>query len=256
MTPLLEIMPLNLLLLALAISFFAGAIKGAVGFAMPTIIISGLAAFVSGELALAALILPTLVTNVWQALRQGVRAAWASMARFKVFLLVGGVSLVTTAQLVVRVSDSTLFLLIGVPVACFVVLQISGWTPRIAPHQRSKAEAVVGALAGGIGGVSGVWGPPTVAYLTAIETPKVEQVRVQGVVYALGATALFFAHLNSGVLRAETLPLSVAMLPPALMGMWLGQRVQDKMDQARFKRLTLIILFFGAVNLIRKGLFG
>ena len=30
-----------------------------------------------------------------------------------------------------------------------------------------------------IGGIAGVWGPLTTSYLTAIETPKAEQIRVQ-----------------------------------------------------------------------------
>ena len=251
-----SLIPPYLLALAAGMAFFAGAVKGAVGFAMPTIMISGLAAFMSAELALAALILPTLVTNLWQALRNGVEAAVNSLRRFKVFLIVGGVCLVASAQLVVRLEEQQLFLMIGIPVACFVVLQLSGWQPKIAPEHRLKSEAIVGALAGTTGGVSGVWGPPTVAYLTAIDTPKREQIRVQGVIYGLGATALFGAHLQSGVLAGPSLGLSLAMLPPALLGMWAGQKVQDRLDQARFKRLTLIILFLGGLNLIRRGLFG
>ena len=62
---------------ALAIGLLAGFVKGAVGFAMPMILISGLGSILPAELALAALILPTLVTNGMQALRQGTGAARA-----------------------------------------------------------------------------------------------------------------------------------------------------------------------------------
>ena len=62
---------------ALAIGLLAGFVKGAVGFAMPMILISGLGSILPAELALAALILPTLVTNGMQALRQGTGAAVA-----------------------------------------------------------------------------------------------------------------------------------------------------------------------------------
>ena len=56
---------------ALAVTLFAGFVKGAVGFAMPMILVSAFAIFLPQHLALAGLILPTLVTTLSQAFRQG-----------------------------------------------------------------------------------------------------------------------------------------------------------------------------------------
>jgi len=249
------ILPLHLLALAALVTLIAGTVKGAVGFAMPMIMISGLAAFMPVELALAALIVPTLISNGIQALRQGPEAAVQSIKRFRVFLMVGFIFLVASAQLVVRLPQEVLFLAIGLPIVIFVGIQIIGWSPHVAEAHRAKTEVWVGAIAGSIGGLSGVWGPPTVAYLTAIETPKGEQIRVQGVVYGLGAVALFGAHLNSGVLRLATMPLSLAMVPPALVGLWLGFQVHDRMDQRLFRKATLIVLFVAGLNLVRRALF-
>ena len=66
------------LLLAVAVTLVASVVKGAVGFALPIIMVSGLALFLPAPVALAMLILPTLSGNLWQALRQGRAAAWAS----------------------------------------------------------------------------------------------------------------------------------------------------------------------------------
>jgi uncharacterized protein len=38
--------------------------------------------------------------------------------------------------------------------------------------------------------------------------------------------------------------------------MMMGQRLQDRIEQAMFKRLTLIVLLVGGLNLIRKGVMG
>ncbi len=256
METLFAIVPLHLLAVAALVTLLAGTVKGAVGFAMPMIMISGLAAFMPADLALAALIIPTLVSNSVQALRQGPQAAIQSVKRFRVFLIVGFVFLVASAQLVVRLPQQVLFLAIGLPIVAFVGIQLAGWAPHVAEENRTRTEVWVGAVAGAIGGLSGVWGPPTVAYLTAIRTPKAEQIRVQGVIYGLGAVALFGAHLNSGVLRLATMPLSLAMVPPALAGLWLGFKLQDRMDQRLFRKATLIVLFVAALNLVRRGLFG
>lgn len=245
----------SLFALALGVALLAGVIKGVVGFAMPMVMISGLGSFMAPELALAGLILPTLVTNGMQALRQGLAMAWASIRRFRLFLVIGLVMLVGSAQLVTLLPASVMLLLIGVPVTFFAVLQLLGWTLSLDGPRRG-AEAAIGAFAGFIGGISGVWGPPTVAYLTAINTPKIEQMRVQGVIYGLGALALFGAHIQSGVMRAETAPFSAAMIVPAVLGMWLGTMIQDRIDQAVFRKVTLWVLLIAGANLIRRGLMG
>ena len=88
---------------------------------------------------------------------------------------------------------------------------------------------------------------------TALDTPKQEQMRIQGVIYGLGAVFLLIAHTGSGVMRAETVPLSAAMVLPALVGMWIGGRLQDRIDQRAFRRATLAVLLIAGLNLVRRG---
>lgn len=252
---LLNLMTPSLLVFALLVSLFAGMIKGVVGFAMPTILISGLSTFLSPEIALAGLILPTLITNGMQAFRQGFAAAWDSILRFRAFMFVGALVLLGSAQLVRVLPSSVMFVIIGMSVAGFALMQLSGWQPKL-PEKSWRLEASIGAFAGFIGGLSGIWGPPTVAYLTAINTPKVEQMRVQGVIFGLGAFMLLLAHMQSGVVTRATLPFSAALVVPAVIGMFIGFQFQDRIDQKQFKHLTLIVLFVGGLNLIRRGVMG
>ncbi|MBO9476582.1 sulfite exporter TauE/SafE family protein [Shimia sp. R11_0] len=248
-------LPIALWALCGFVAILAGVIKGMVGFGMPMVLISGLSSFVSPELALAGLIVPTLVTNGLQALRQGHAAALESVKRFRRFLVAGAITLTISAQFVRVLPAEALLLLIGVPVALFSLLQLLGRTIVIS-NPTPKGEMFVGAVAGSIGGMSGVWGPPTVTYLTALGTEKHEQIRVQGVIYGLGAVVLFGAHIASGVFTFQTAPLSIAMVVPAVLGMWLGGRVADRIDQKRFKQATLAVLLLASANLIRRGLMG
>lgn len=250
-----QIMTPTVLVVALMIGVFSGFIKGITGFAMPTILISGLSTVLPPDVALAGLILPTLVTNGMQAFRQGIGQAIGALRRYRVFLISGAVVLLIFAQLVTALSPAVMFTFIGCAVSGFAVMQLSGWQPNL-PVRSARVEAAVGAFAGVTGGLSGIWGPPTVAYLTAMNTPKKEQVRAQGVIFGLGALLLFFAHVQSGVVRAQTLPFAALMIVPAVVGMWVGLQFQDRIAQATFKRLTLIVLFIGGLNLIRRGLLG
>ncbi|MCI2399715.1 sulfite exporter TauE/SafE family protein [Aliiroseovarius subalbicans] len=256
MSGILADLPILTLLIAAAITLFAGFVKGAVGFAMPMIMISGLGSVLPADIALAALILPTVVTNVFQALRQGVGAAWKAVGQFRIYLIALLVFLIASAQLVRVLSPSTLYLLLGLPVVGFSLLQLVGWVPRLRSENRRRDEGLVGSFAGFVGGMSGVWGPPTVLFLTAIDTPKADQMRVQGVIYGLGAVALLGAHVQSGVFTSHTAPLSAVMLVPALAGMVVGGWVHDRMPQVAFRRVTLVVLIVAGLNLVRRGLIG
>ena len=240
-------------ILLLAVGAVAGLVKGVVGFAMPMVLISALGSMVSPEVALAGLIVPTLVTNLWQALRQGAAAAWAAIRRFRLFLLVGFGVLMASAQLVPYLPKPLMSLMIGVPVTLYAAVELSGRAVRLPGGAGRRGEATMGAIAGFFAGFSGVWGPPTVAMLTARGTEKAEQMRVQGVIYGLGSLGLLWAHVVSGVLNPVTLPLSVALVPPGLLGLWIGFRIQDRIDQTLFRKLTLWVLLIAGLNLVRRG---
>ncbi|QBF30023.1 sulfite exporter TauE/SafE family protein [Thalassococcus sp. S3] len=241
--------------LTLIIAVLAGLVKGLVGFAMPMVMVAGMGTFLAPDLALAGLILPTLVTNAWQALGQGARAAMASIVSFRIFLGMGLVTLLATAQLFRFLPADMLFLLIGGPITLFALVQLVG-VQFVLKARSKRVEAAIGAFAGAIGGVSGVWGPPTVAYLTALNTEKSEQMRVQGVIYGLGAVALLAAHIGSGVMRSETAPFSLLLVMPALAGMWVGGLIRGRADQQMFRRMTLFVLLIAGLNLVRRGLIG
>jgi len=121
----------DLFVLSLAVGLVAGMIKGLVGFAMPTVLISGLSMFLPPEIALAGLILPTLVTNGLQALRQGFGEALRSLKRFRVFLGVGAIVLIGSAQLVRVLSADVMFMIIGGSVTGSAVMQLAGWAPKV-----------------------------------------------------------------------------------------------------------------------------
>lgn len=243
----------NALLLASLIALLAGLVKGVIGFGLPLVFISGLTMFLPAEIAVAALILPTLATNIMQTFGQGIVPARQSIRDYRVFLIVGAVSLVIAAQFVRSLPEAAMVLIIGVPVTFFAILNLSGYRFRLR-LRTAASDAIVGSFTGALGGLSGIWAPPTVAYLTALDTPKTDQIRIQGVIYGLGALVLVAAHLGSGVLRSETIWLSAAMIPPGMAGMWVGGKVMHRIDQQMFRNVTLLVLLLAGLNLIRRGL--
>ncbi|MEM8731425.1 MAG: sulfite exporter TauE/SafE family protein [Pseudomonadota bacterium] len=241
------------LALAFVVGLLAGTVKGIVGFAMPLVMVSGLNLFLPTEISLAGLIVPTLVTNVIQALREGIGPAWATVRQFRIFLSIGGLFLFASAQLVPILPGRSLLLIIGVFVTLFAATQFIGWS-FVLRSASTRTEALFAAIAGVLGGLTGIWGPPTVIYLTALGTAKAAQMRIQGVIYTLGAIALAAAHVTSGVLNAQTLPFSVFMVISALTGLYIGTRLNDRIDQNLFRKATLAVLTLAGASMVWSGL--
>ena len=238
---------------ALVVAGVAGFVKGAVGFAMPMIMISALSSFMPPELALAGLVLPTLVTNFSQAFRQGLGAAWESTRDYWRFLTAMVVGIAVSAQVMGGVPVAWLFVALGVPITGYALTQLAGLPLALRLEHRRGAEWGLGAVGGLYGGMSGVWGPPMLVYLTSIGAGKVETVRALGVAFLIGAVVLMLSHLETGLLDARTLAFSAALTVPAQLGMMAGYRAQDRLDQARFRRWTMVVLVVMGANLVRRG---
>ena len=252
----LELMPLWALIAAFAVTLSAGVVKGAIGFALPLIIISGLSLFLDPLVAVAGVILPALFSNIQQVGRYSRAEILDALKEHWRYILIVCVMILFVAQLITLVPERVFYLILGIPVVALSMIQLLGVRFHIPPARRRVAEWSIGAFAGGLGGFTGTWGPPTVLYLIALETPKARQLLVQGVVYSLGAAALVLGHLQSGVLNVSTAPFSALLLIPSFLGMRIGFLLGDRLDADLFRKITLIVLVVAGANLVRRGLFG
>jgi uncharacterized protein len=251
-----DLMPLWAFVAACGVTLMAGFVKGAVGFAMPLVMISGLSLFLEPLVAVAGLILPIVLSNLLQVMRFSWAEARDALAEFWRYILIVCVMIIVAAQFVTSIQASTFFLALGVPTVILSVIQLVGIRFQIPARWRNPSEWGVGFVSGAIGGLTGTWGPPTVLYLIALNTPKAKQMLVQGVVYGLGSISLFAGHLQSGVLNAVTAPWSAALLIPAILGMQLGFWMSDRLNADMFRRITLVVLIVAGTNLVRRGLLG
>lgn len=240
--------------LAIAITLCAGFVKGAIGFAMPIIMVSALGSFLSAQQALAAVILPVLITNIHQALRVGWRPARDAVVKYRWHI--GSVLLMipVSAGLATVVPQWLMYALLGAPITLYAVWQLLGRSMAIPMQHHRRAEIGTGIIGGLYGGISGIWGPPLIVFLLSTGVPKDEQMRVQGVVFFLGAAVLSVAHVQTGVLNADSLPFSALLVIPAIIGMALGYLAHDRLNIAQFRRWTLILLVLTGLNLIRRAL--
>jgi uncharacterized membrane protein YfcA len=253
--PIAEIDPV-ILIAAAAIMAVGGFVKGAVGFALPMIGIGGIGSFMPAQETVAILVFPTVLSNLLQTVRQGIGPAVLTLRHFWRLNLLLGLTIGIAAQFVPGIPSDTLFIFLGALVSTAAALQLLGWRPR-APEsagRRAALEWATGLAAGVCGGLSGVWAPPVLFFLIALDLGKTLHIRVLGLALLVGSVVLVPAHLKSGLLNEMTVPFSLAMCVPMMVGMTIGQACQDRMDQALFRKAALAVLCVAGLNLLRRGL--
>ncbi len=244
---------LDILPLAFAAFAIGGTIKGLLGFGLPLTTMSLLLVFFDVPTAVALNALPILVGNLFQANRGGLLAS--TVRRFWPLLITLAVGTWAGATLIVVLDPRWLLGVLGVIVVSFCA--ISHYHPGLTlpPRAERPVGAAVGLVAGVMGGISTIQGPPLIIYVTSLRLDKDAFVAALGTFFLMGGIFVTLSFVERGVLDATTGPWSLACVPPALAGMWLGRRLGRRIEQERFRRIVLVVLFVLGLNLLRRAIF-
>ena len=227
-----------LTLLVMATFLLAGTIKGVIGLGLPTIAMGLLGLAMAPSQAAALLIIPATLTNVWQLafgghLRGLIKRLWPMLLAIFIGTGAGTVWIgMAGGHWVVRGLGAALLL-----------YALSGlFLPTLRAGARS--EPWLGPLCGGLTGVitsaTGVFVIPAVPYLQALGLSKDELVQALGLSFTVSTLALAGGLLWRGALGGGELSASLLALIPAVLGMWLGQSLRQRISAALFKRVFFI----------------
>lgn len=223
------------------IFFAAGAVKGILGMGLPTIAMGLLGLVMPVAQAAALLAVPSLVTNVWQAARGPHLHALAH----RLWPLQAGVvaGVVAGAGFMHAGSGRPASMLLGACLAAYAVAGLLGWRlPAPSRSWEGVASAGVGVLTGLLTAATGVFVLPAVPYLQALALDKDAMAQALGLSFSVSTLALAAVLATSGHFAVNAAWWSLLVLAPAVVGMWLGQRLRDELSQAAFRRL-----FFGGL---------
>lgn len=246
-------MPFEIMLLIAVAMVVGGLVKGVIGIGLPIVVIAILTNFLEIYFVLALVIVPILVTNLWQALHAGNLMAPLKRLWPMIVMLVLGIWL--GAKLVVSIDTDLLYGLIGLAVVIFTVTSYVRPHGGLSPAAERWGAPLAGALGGILGGLSTIWGPPMTMYLIMLRLPKDEFIRAVGLIWFSGSLPLAYSYWDIGLLTGSTALISAAATIPAMIGLWLGGILRRYIDQETFRKILLIALFLIGLNLIRRAVF-
>ena len=168
-----------------------------------------------------------------------------NLRRIGTFLLGALPGSVLGVQVLASSTDETMTRVIG---SITVVAAVGLWAkPRRPLAREGTFAALAGGLSGILGGASALSGPPVVLYgLNQNWDHRLLRADMIGYFSILHASILvMFGHQD--LLLDETLELAVWMLPGIVIGYGAAQAISGRINQSRFRTLSLGIVTFGGL---------
>ncbi len=243
----------DLLLVACALSF-AGLVKGVTGMGRPLFATPILAGVFGARPAVVIISIPILAANVvllWQA-----RSGFGILRELCLLTMAGVAGVVVGLVLLVRLDQNLLVLLMAALVVLFLARgdRLLGDDPR-ARRVRLLGPAV-GAISGVLNGSTSIASPLLASYLHALRLEKREFVIALAAVFQIFSLVQVVGLWRLGLYDDTTLPAAILGLAPTLVCTFVGARIRDRLDNARFRTLITILLALSTVNLVAQGLRG
>jgi uncharacterized membrane protein YfcA len=230
----------NLLIMVGVVFCLAGFVKGMVGLGLPTVSLGLLSIIVDLPTAMALLVMPSLATNVWQALAGGqIGALWRRLWRF---LLMAVVMVHLGAQLSTLVEAQFLHRCLGALLLLYAISGLMTKPPQLSPRLEMILGPVCGVINGLLTGLTGTLFVPGVMFLQSIGLPRDALVQAMGMLFAASTASLGLALYRHDLMPLSLGILSAAALLPALIGMQIGLGLRQRLSQDSFRQLFLIAL--------------
>lgn len=229
-------------LLAAVVSVFvlAGVVKGVVGLGLPTISMAMLALVMAPAQAAALLIVPSLITNLWQA------RPWPTLAPAlrRIGTMQVGVCVGTLAGAMWLGAPSGRWssVCLGLALIAYAAWGLFGSPPSVPRRHERVLGALVGTITGVITAATGVFVIPAVPYLQALNLGKDGLIQAMGISFTVSTVALAAGLWLNGGYSPGAASASLLMLLPALAGMALGQWLRGKLSARTFKLCFMISL--------------
>lgn len=232
----------------------AGAVKGVIGLGLPTVSLAFLTVAIDLPSAMALLLVPSFITNLWQAVIGG--GGRAILRRLWPFLLMATGTVWLGATALTRVDLSLLSALLGALLVVYSAVSLAGLQFTVTPRQEAWVGPLVGSANGILTGMTGSFVVPGVVFLQAIGLSRDRLIQAMGMLFTASTVALAVALRGNDLLTLELGALSAAALLPAILGMVIGQSIRQSLSEHLFRRIFFISLLMLGTYIIASALDG
>lgn len=240
------------ILVVVAVAYLlAGFVKGVIGLGLPTVAIGLLGLVMTPAQAAAILVVPSLVTNIWQFMAGGglfelARRLWPMLLGICIGTFLGAIVLPHSGS-----RQATFWL--GVALAVYAVLGLVKIEFSVPRQSETWLGLLIGIATGAVTVATGVFALPGVPYIQALQMDRHKLVQTLGLSFTVSTATLALALQHAGEINATLLAPSLVALAVALAGMVLGQFVRGRIKPETFRLCFFVGLLVLGLSLAWRG---
>jgi hypothetical protein len=230
----------------------AGIVKGVIGMGLPTVGIGLLSLAMTPAEAAVLLVVPTVVTNVWQlAFGPGLRPLFK-----RLWPLLAATCIVTffSSGLLASNQAGRASTWLGAALFIYATAGLCSVRMTVPPRTEPWLGPLAGAISGFIAGATGVFSIPGVIYLNGLGLQKDELIQALGLTFTVAMLALAAGLWRHGVFHTAIVGASMLALVPALLGMLFGQWVRERISATAFRTCFFVALLLLGAHLALRTL--
>ena len=247
-------MPQSSTLLVIVGAFLIGGlVKGLIGGGLPSIAVPIMALVVDPVYAAAVTLIPTMATNIFQAV-DGQRLL-SVLSRFWTYYLCLTIGVVAGSQILVGLPPQTAALLIGFAVVLMSPVAVASNRFSVSTKNESWLNPVIGGSAGVLGGTTVIF-TPVLIYFATLRIDKDTYVTAAALTAIFCMVPLYLGLGFSSALSWEIARVSLILLLPTMAGYFAGRALRGAISERMFRVILTASLMLVGVGLIYKGLAG
>jgi hypothetical protein len=227
----------------------AGVAKGAIGMGMPPIAIGLMSFAVPLESAIAIMVVPTMVTNIWQAIYGG--GFRVLMRRFGTMAVTAMIGILAVGLLLSDLGSPSTAGWVGVLLVLYSIIALTPWRPHVPRRAEFWANPLIGLASGAVAGSTGVAAVPFLPYMQSLEMDRHELVQALGIMFLFITGMLAVSLAFHGAYHLANSVAGVAAVAPTMVGVWLGQHARRRLSPETFRKAFIFGMFGVGLHLAR-----
>ena len=236
-----------LLIFIAAVFLLAGFVKGVIGLGLPTVSMGLLAVAMAPAHALAIVIVPAILTNLWQTFAGPYFLAIVKRLWPLLLGLVVGIWL--NADMMTGPYARYGTVLIGILLVIYAIISLRRVSITVHPRDEKWIGAIIGLVTGVISAATGVQVVPSMPFMQALGMKKDELIQALGVFFTAATLAQALNLSAAGILDQSVAVPGVVALAASFTGMATGQAVRTRLEPEAFRRWFLIAMILLGIYL-------
>ncbi len=236
-----------LLVFIAAVFVLAGFVKGVIGLGLPTVSMGLLAVAMAPAHALAIVIVPAILTNIWQTFAGPYFLAIVKRLWPLLLGLTTGIWL--NADMMTGPYARYGTVLIGILLVIYAIISLRRVAITVRPRDEKWIGGIIGLATGVISAATGVQVVPSMPFMQALGMKRDELIQALGVFFTTATLAQALNLSAAGILDQSVAVPGVVALAASFTGMATGQAVRTRLEPETFRRWFLIAMILLGIYL-------